>query len=195
MLGAHPATIDGKQGVIVRCFVLDAVSVDVVVLDAGKETQRVPMDSADPSGFFHAFIPYGKGIETFFYRLSVNQESTVTREFFDPYSFLPQVDEEKLKLFNDGRCPDIEDHLGAHQIVSGKVPGVRFTVWAPGAKRVSVVGNFNRWNGLYHPMRKIGSTGVWELFIPGFKQGEPYKYEIKGPFGFCQLKSDPNATH
>ncbi|MEM7672765.1 MAG: 1,4-alpha-glucan branching protein GlgB [Verrucomicrobiota bacterium] len=195
VLGAHPESVHGVAGIIVRCFLQDTLSVEVILLEGDRESERVAMAQADPSGFYEVFIPHSAKKGPFSYRLSVNYESTVTREFFDPYGFLPQVEEAHLKRFNEGRCLDIEDHLGAHLVVNERVPGVRFTVWAPSARRVSVVGNFNRWNGLYHPMRRMGSTGVWELFIPGFERGEPYKYEIKGPHGFCQLKSDPYATH
>ena len=90
VLGAHPAKIENKSGVIVRCFVQDAQSVEVLVFSLGEEPGRFPMKEADPSGFFHVFIPTDTPIDQFSYRLSVHQQSTVTREFFDPYAFLPQ---------------------------------------------------------------------------------------------------------
>src|SRR6266404_3805813 len=108
------------------------------------------------------------------------------------HDFSPTLGELDLHLFGEGRHEHIYEKLGAHVTTHEGKRGVRFAVWAPNAKSVSVVGDFNEWDGARHPMRQLGSSGVWELFIPGLRQGELYKYEIKsGRRKF--LKADPYA--
>lgn len=110
-----------------------------------------------------------------------------------PYTFLPGLGELDLHLFIEGRHWQVYDFLGAHYKTIDGITGVQFCVWAPAANRVSVVGDFNGWHGLRHPMRTIGS-GVWEIFIPGLNQGDIYKYEIRNnQTGHCLVKSDPYA--
>src|ERR1700716_931038 len=109
-----------------------------------------------------------------------------------PQDFSPTLGELDLHLFGEGKHEHIYEKLGAHVSTHEGKRGVRFAVWAPNAKSVSVVGDFNEWDGARHPMRHLGSSGVWELFIPGLRQGELYKYEIKsGRHTF--LKADPYA--
>ena len=103
--------------------------------------------------------------------------------------------ESDLYLFNEGTERRIFEKLGSRIRVINGVPGVSFAVWAPNAKRVSVVGSFNRWDGRYHPMRNLGTSGVWELFIPGLRDGEMYKYEIVGSEGVPFLKTDPYGSY
>ena len=117
------------------------------------------------------------------------------RQFFDPYSFLPALGSQDLYLFNEGNEHRIYEKLGAHLRDLGGVTGVSFAVWAPSATRVSVVGNFNHWDGRYHPMRSLGASGVWELFIPGLGEGEVYKFEIRDQRGNVRLKTDPYGTY
>lgn len=100
-----------------------------------------------------------------------------------------------LHLFNEGNHHKIYEKLGAHPMTQNGVRGTHFAVWAPSAQRVSVVGHFNRWNGLSHPMSVIGSSGVWAIFIPGIDTGELYKYEIKTAGGELLIKSDPYAFY
>src|SRR5438552_7270330 len=107
-----------------------------------------------------------------------------------PSEFPPTLGEMDLHLFGEGKHERIYEKLGAHVITHEGKRGVAFAVWAPNAKSVSVVGNFNEWNGATHQMRRLGSSGVWEIFLPGLRQGELYKYEIKaGRQTF--LKADP----
>lgn len=111
----------------------------------------------------------------------------------DPYTFLPTISDTDLYLFNKGVHYEIYNVLGAHPTTHQSVKGVKFAVWAPAAKRVSVVGDFNRWDGRVNPMRSLGSSGIWELFIPGLATGEKYKFEIKTQSNQILIKSDPYA--
>ncbi|MBZ4683193.1 MAG: 1,4-alpha-glucan branching protein [Fusobacteriales bacterium] len=111
----------------------------------------------------------------------------------DPYSFLPVLTDYDLYLFNEGNHHKIYEKLGAHVITHEGVKGTQFAVWAPEAQRVSVVGNFNNWDGRVHTMRILGATGVWEIFIPGVCENDIYKFEIKTKSGAITLKSDPYA--
>ncbi|MCL4790561.1 MAG: 1,4-alpha-glucan branching enzyme, partial [Gammaproteobacteria bacterium] len=114
-------------------------------------------------------------------------------ERFDPYCFPPQLADEDLNAFNAGRHTAAYRFMGSHQVTADGVAGIRFAVWAPEAERVSVVGDFNRWDGRSHPMRVRGSSGVWELFVPGLETSI-YKYEIRNRHsGELLLKSDPYA--
>lgn len=112
----------------------------------------------------------------------------------DPYTFSPQISDYDLHLFNEGRHWDIYRLLGAHLITLDGIDGVLFATWAPGAERVSVVGDFNQWDGRCHPMRSRGTSGVWELFIPDLSADELYKFEIRSRAdGSILTKTDPYA--
>jgi len=119
-------------------------------------------------------------------------EDSRSRESFDPYAFPPEISEHDLFLFNAGRLTQAWRTLGALPMVREEVPGTRFAVWAPNAERVSVVGDFNRWDGRRHPMASRGISGVWELFIPGVAPGALYKFEIRSrATGELLIKTDP----
>ena len=133
--------------------------------------------------------------EVFKYELEIYYGDGFIRRTADPYSFLPVLTDEDLYLFNEGNNHYIFEKMGAHHMTVNGVEGVLFAVWAPNAQRVAVVGEFNLWDGRQHPMRPIGSSGVWELFIPTLKNGTVYKYEIrKANSGHLVLKSDPYGT-
>jgi 1,4-alpha-glucan branching enzyme len=127
------------------------------------------------------------------YRLLVETDGVV-RDVYDPYAFPPSLSDQDLYLFNEGRLQQAYNMLGAHHIDLNGVNGVRFACWAPNAERVSVIGDFNHWDGRVHPMRSRGSSGVWELFIPGMHTGALYKYEIRNrDTGHILVKTDPYA--
>lgn len=127
------------------------------------------------------------------YRLRAHFSSGATFEFEDPYQFSPTLSSEDLYLFNQGNHHRIYEKLGAHAITHEGVTGYAFAVWAPNAKRVSVVGDFNQWDGRRHPMRLLGKSGIWELFIPGLVAGQKYKFELYDANCQIQLKADPYA--
>ena len=192
VLGMHGVTRGGKKGVVVRAFLQDAKECQVVVWDEADEEARFPLERIDPEGLFEGFSDRIDAVRP--YRLRVEQSNGEIRQFFDPYSFLPTLGEQDLYLFNQGNEHFIYKKLGAHPKIINGVPGVAFAVWAPSAKRVSVVGDFNRWDGRFHPMRTLGNSGVWELFVPGLGDGTTYKYEVLGADSSLRLKTDPYAT-
>lgn len=126
------------------------------------------------------------------YRLRISWGEDV-QETEDPYSFGPLLGDVDLHLIGEGKHYQVNRALGAHVMTINNITGVRFAVWAPNAKRVSVVGAFNGWDGRRHPMRPRGLSGVWELFVPRLEAGALYKYEILGPHGVLPLKADPVA--
>ncbi len=125
------------------------------------------------------------------YDLVITDQQGQTRRTRDAYSFLPTLGEADLFLFGKGDERKIYDKLGAQLRVIDGVPGTSFAVWAPNAQRVSVVGDFNNWDGRFHPMRLLGASGVWEIFIPGVGQGAHYKFEIRDAHGHIKLNTDP----
>jgi 1,4-alpha-glucan branching enzyme len=191
LLGMHTAKKGRSQGVVVRAFLREAAACAVV--DTAGGGTEFPMEQLAPEGFFEVFIPKRK--EVFAYELKAKFHNGDTRQARDPYSFLPTLGDLDLHLFNEGNDHRIYEKLGAHLRVIDGVPGVSFAVWAPGGARVSVVGNFNHWDGRYFPMRTLGASGVWELFIPGIGEGELYKYEIYDRAGKIHLKTDPYGLY
>ena len=187
VLGNHIIQIKGKPAVVIRAFEPSAEEVSVVEDKANP--QHWPMIRIHPDGLFEAVIPERK--EAFAYLLDRRYIGGGTYIGHDPYCFLPVLSDYDLYLFNQGAHHSVYNRLGAHVIQMGDVEGVLFAVWAPNAKRVSVVGDFNQWDGRRHPMRNRGSSGVWELFLPELKPGAIYKFEIKSKGGALLLKADP----
>jgi 1,4-alpha-glucan branching enzyme len=184
VLGPHRAP-EGT-GTVVSAFVPWAADLYVVEPDGG-ETR---MQRLSPAGFFRASFPER---ERFAYRLrGVNHEGGEHR-FADPYAFGSSLGELDLHLIGEGTDLRLYHKLGAHPHAMDGVEGVRFAVWAPNAERVSVVGDFNQWDGRRHAMRLHPGIGVWEMFIPELAPGETYKYEIKPRDGGPFLKADPIA--
>lgn len=174
-----------EDGILVQAYIPTALSVTVKVTGSGNE---YPMDMEDECGFFAAMLP---GHRVPAYTLEVEYDSGSRESLIDPYNFGPQIPEKVLKKFQAGNCWDIYDYLGAHPMTIDGVEGIYFAVWAPDALRVSLVGDFNLWDGRRLPMRKLKQYGIFELFMPGMKTGTLYKYEIKARHGLTFLKSDP----
>ncbi|MEI6463641.1 MAG: 1,4-alpha-glucan branching protein GlgB [Verrucomicrobiota bacterium] len=192
VLGMHPLTYKRTKGVVVRAFIRDATACEVVEVGA-KLPGSFPMLLVAKEGMFEVFIP--RRPEVFRYQLRAAYANGEFRQFYDPYCFLPTLGDQDLYLFNEGNEHRIYEKLGAHLRTLEGVPGVSFAVWAPSAARISVVGNFNHWDGRCHPMRSLGSSGVWELFVPGLGEGELYKFELRDQRGEVHLKTDPYGTY
>jgi len=188
LLGAHPSEMHGQKGLAVRVFLPRAQHVDV--LDLGL-SGPVSAGQVHPDGLFEAWLP--GAAEIFPYRIKAFFDNGAQSVFYDCYSFLPLLGEDDLYLFNQGSHDRIYEKLGAHVLVHQGVSGVLFAVWAPSASRVSVLGDFNQWDGRRHPMRERGVSGIWELFIPHLEVGTLYKFEIKTRDGTLLIKSDPFA--
>ncbi|MDX3672442.1 1,4-alpha-glucan branching enzyme [Streptomyces europaeiscabiei] len=180
VLGAHAA----PGGVVFRAFRPYALGVGVVV-----ESLRAELHD-DGGGFFSALLPLREVPET--YRLLVSYEGT-EQETEDAYRFLPAIGELDLYLIGEGRHEELWRALGAEPMTHQGVTGTRFTVWAPNARGVRLAGTFNFWDATGYPMRSLGSSGVWELFVPGIGEGELYKFEITRPDGSKTLRADPLA--
>lgn len=191
MLGMHPA-VAKKTGIFVRAFIRDALECSVVDL-RDEDHKRYPMEKLADEGFFEVFIPKEK--QVFPYRLRIKRHNGEVLQFYDPYSFLPTFCDEDLYLFNEGNLHHVFDKLGSHVRKINGVEGVSFAVWAPTARRVSVVGDFNHYDGRYHMMRSLGSSGVWEIFIPGVEEGMKYKYEILSQSNQILIKTDPYGVY
>ena len=129
------------------------------------------------------------------YRLRVTHSRTWATEIDDPYRYGQVFSGFDLHLFGEGTLNRAFERFGAHRVRVGLATGVHFAVWAPNAQRVSVVGDFNGWDGRVHPMRRLLPSGVWELFIPDLADGEKYKFEIRTPEGWLLKKTDPFGTY
>lgn len=189
LLGMHP--LGQGKGVVVRAIVPDAVEV-MAVPTHEKHRPAIALRRIHDAGLFEGVT--SKASAVYAYDLVIKDGAGRERRTRDPYSFLPSLGEMDLFLFGQGRERRIYEKLGARLRVMDGVPGASFAVWAPGASRVSVVGDFNRWDGRCHPMRRLGASGVWEIFIPGVGEGALYKYELRTPAGDLLTKTDPYAA-
>ena len=186
ILGPHEIEVNGNKTWVVRAFVPDSTEVYLFNPETGEE---YPMQAAHNQHFFEVVLPVHK--EIFMYQYRIVAMTGHERIVHDSYYFLPQMGELDLYLFGQGNHHKIYEKLGAHPMEINGVGGVYFAVWAPNARNVSVIGNFNVWHGGKHQMRVLGSSGVWELFIPDIGVGEVYKYEVKDKSGNIFEKSDP----
>jgi 1,4-alpha-glucan branching enzyme len=192
ILGAHPVELRGNPAIAIRVFLPDAVAVQAVRIF--EPPAVYPFAQIHREGFFEAVVPGETQI--FPYHLRARNAQGVEWEFEDPYRFPPVLTDFDLHLLSEGTHRGAYEKLGAHVREVEGVRGVVFALWAPNAQRVSVVGDFNHWDGRRHPMRVRGGSGIWELFIPGLGEGEVYKFEIKGrDNGFLGLKADPFAFY
>ena len=188
LLGAH-ATADGYT--VLRTLRPNATAVSALV-----DGETRPMEQVHGAGVWGVVVP-GSPRD---YRLSVTYEGGDAFTVDEPYRFLPSLGEMDTYLIGEGRHENLWEVLGAHVRtydtpggVEPSVTGVSFAVWAPSARGVRVAGDFNWWNGAALPMRSLGSSGVWELFVPGIGEGAHYKYEILGADSVWREKADPMA--
>ena len=184
VLGMHGG---GSEPLRVNVFAPAAAS--VTVLRKPRDEAVVELAKVHPEGFFSGTLPDGTQRFDYRLRLSAGAESWIVE---DPYGFGPVLGELDEHLLAEGRHLELYRRLGSHPMMHQGVEGVAFALWAPNARRVSVVGGFNAWDGRRHPMRKRMGGGIWELFIPGLSAGELYKYEVLGVHGeVLPLKADP----
>src|SRR5436853_3479215 len=186
VLGPHRLGDD----LAIRIFRPDVKSV-AVVLNGHSSGGEIEAEKIHSDGFFCASV--AGGTRDLDYHLHFTSHSGAEWTTRDPYRYGPIMGEVDLHLFAEGQHWRIYDKFGAHLRSLDGERGVYFAVWAPNAQRVSVVGALNNWDGRVHPMRKLLGAGVWELFLPGIKQGAHYKFEIRTQPGAVLLKSDPFA--
>lgn len=179
LLGLHTRS-DGQK--VIRLWRPGAQSVYFELMGNGVEATRI-----HDAGLFEYPVPNNATFED--YRV-YHQNGLLAH---DPYALLPSIGDMDLYLFGKGVHYQLYNVMGARLVTHQGQQGVRFTVWAPSARHVSVVGDFNYWDGRTNPMRSLGNSGVWELFIPGLKEGEKYKFEIKTQQHQLRVKSDPYA--
>ena len=186
LLGMH--ALGDKSGIVVRALLPDAAKVEVQpVHEKGKP--RFALARIPNTDIFEGVTKSATAV--YAYDLVITDKTGQTRRTRDAYSFLPTLGEADLYLFGKGDERKIYDKLGAQLRVIDGVPGTSFAVWAPNAQRVSVVGDFNHWDGRFHALRLLGASGVWEIFIPGVGQGAHYKFEIRDAHGHVKLNTDP----
>ncbi|OIP49967.1 MAG: 1,4-alpha-glucan branching enzyme [Desulfobacterales bacterium CG2_30_60_27] len=183
VLGIHPA--EGAPGqVAIRAFKPHADQMLLVI-----DNSKISMTRIREQGVFEAVIT--PPAQEFDYSFEASFPHNVSQRIEDPYRFGPLLSDFDQYLFNNGTHYEIYTRLGAHLLSVGRVAGTVFRVWAPSARRVSVIGNFNYWDGRVHQMRSLGGSGIWELFIPGIEAAEPYKFEIRTQGMEILEKADP----
>jgi 1,4-alpha-glucan branching enzyme len=182
LLGAHPV----PGGIAFRALRPFARSVAVMV-----DGERVPLVS-EGEGLFSAVLPL-EAIPAYTLLVAYEEDGSDEREVHDPYRFLPALGELDLHLIREGRHEQLWKALGAEPMTHEGVAGTRFTVWAPNAQGVRLAADFTFWDGTAFPMRSLGASGVWELFLPGVGEGTRYKFEIHSRYGHRFLKADPMA--
>ncbi len=187
-LGAHMT----EDGLLIQAYIPAARQIAVLIGD-----DEYPMEKEDDSGFFAVLLDDPKFRKTsgpVRYRFGVSFEDGRSETLDDPYRFAPVITQKDTAKFNAGIHYQIYEKLGAHLMTIDGVKGVHFAVWAPNAMRVSVVGDFNEWDGRALQMRRLWDSGIFELFVPGLAEGTLYKYEIKAKGGLTYLKADPYAN-
>jgi len=187
-LGLHRSHSPVKtlEEYFIRVFLPKAASVTITgIPDSGS----VKMKKLDPRGFFEARMKINPG--HYKYRLKVTNFNGTTYDAYDPYSFDTVMSDYDIYLFNEGTHSTAYNCFGAHKKKIGDISGIYFALWAPNAKRVSVIGQFNEWDGRRHPMRKLGLSGIFEIFIPGLLEYDIYKYELLTQKDEIIVKADP----
>lgn len=175
------------QGQVISAYHPDAVKMEVISEDA----EHYPMDTVERQPVFSLFLPHKR---PFSYQIHMTFHDGNTYISSDPYSYEGLITEEEEKLFSKGNWTEVYHKMGCHKVKLGNTEGMYFAVWAPGARRVSVVGDFNYWNGMLYPMHKMENSDIFELFIPGLSCGQFYKFEIKNVQGDIIQMVDPYAV-
>jgi len=174
-------------GNVARVFHPEATAVAML----GRGGQKLSLTKVHADGLFEATAPAGFSGNASDYTIEATFADGSTHAYSDPYAFAPTLGDVDLYLLGQGEHLEAYRVLGAHLRSIDGISGASFAVWAPNAQRVSVVGDFNGWDGRRHMMRHLGGSGVWEIFIPGVAEGTHYKFEIRGPHGDVFLKTDP----
>jgi len=175
------------QGQVISAYHPDAVKMEVI----SEDGERYPMDTVERQPVFSLFLPHKR---PFSYQIHMTFHDGNTYISSDPYSYEGLITEEEEKLFSKGNWTEVYHKMGCHKVKLGNTEGMYFAVWAPGARRVSVVGDFNYWNGMLYPMHKMENSDIFELFIPGLSCGQFYKFEIKNVQGDIKQMVDPYAV-
>lgn len=175
------------QGQVISAYHPDAVKMEVI----SEDGERYPMDTVERQSVFSLFLPHKR---PFSYQIHMTFHDGNTYISSDPYSYEGLITEEEEKLFSKGNWTEVYHKMGCHKVKLGNTEGMYFAVWAPGARRVSVVGDFNYWNGMLYPMHKMENSDIFELFIPGLSCGQFYKFEIKNVQGDIIQMVDPYAV-
>ena len=175
------------QGQVISAYHPDAVKMEVI----SEDGERYPMDTVERQPVFSLFLPHKR---PFSYQIHMTFHDGNTYISSDPYSYEGLITEEEEKLFSKGNWTEVYHKMGCHKVKLGNTEGMYFAVWAPGARRVSVVGDFNYWNGVLYPMHKMENSDIFELFIPGLSCGQFYKFEIKNVQGDIIQMVDPYAV-
>ena len=186
LLGMHP--LGDGSGVVVRALLPDAKKVEIQPVHE-KAKPKLELVRIPNTDIFEGVTKAANSV--YAYDLVITAHDGKTRRTRDAYSFLPTLSEADLFLFGKGDERKIYDKLGAQLRTIDSVAGTSFAVWAPNAQRISVVGDFNHWDGRFHPLRLLGASGVWEIFIPNVGQGAHYKFEIRDAHGNVKLNTDP----
>lgn len=185
ILGAHKV----GTSYLVQCFLPQAQAITLVT--EGTGAKKYEMELADEEGFYATLIPYKENIK---YHYDVVYPDGTTKTINDPYAFEPIMDREDAIKLGSGIHYDVYKKLGAHVMTRDGVEGTMFAVWAPNAARVSVIGDFNSWDGRVCQMYRLDPDGIFEIFVPGVKDGEKYQYEIKTKAGLIYKRPDPYGT-
>jgi 1,4-alpha-glucan branching enzyme len=185
-LGYHHVIVNRQTLGAIRVFNPQFKKVEILF-----EDQAVECENVSGSGLFECVFP--NRLEFFPYQIRSTLHSGHVTEYLDPYSLLPVLSDYDLYLFNKGTHYQVWKKLGANYITHQGYPGVHFAVWAPNARGVAVIGDFNGWNGRSHMMRRLSFSGIWEIFIPGLSPGQNYKFLIHGAGGAKIEKMDPYA--
>ena len=188
VLGIHPLETDRGIKTAIRTYQPQARFVRGESVDGEVEFDFVKLGD---TGFFEAILDIE--FKPFFYNLVIKQDDGNEYKLTDPYAFQPVLSEFDRHLIATGTHYELYRKLGANLVEHQGFKGVQFAVWAPNAKAVSVVGNFNSWDGRRHQMRMLGSSGIWEIFIPNLGEGELYRFEVHGADGNLHVKVDPLA--